>query len=245
MKKIEFSLIIPVYNEEKILEKNILSLYSYLKSLKVIKRFEIIAVDNGSIDETLNILECLTLRYQEIKFRRLKKRGLGRAFKAGILKARYRTIMFLGIDISFGLDSIKKSIDKYSEGFAIVLASKGHIESVYEAPFLRKFISKVSNFLIRKLFGVKVYDTQGSSLIDGKLVKTYINNLDSTGPWFQSQLVIYGNALDAKIVEIPVKYISGNRKSKIKFKDVFNSFSDLIKEYPRYRRWRKKIRDKR
>ncbi len=52
---LNLSVLVPVYNEEKILKDNTIRLYNHLNRLKVIKNFEILICDNGSKDRTFDI----------------------------------------------------------------------------------------------------------------------------------------------------------------------------------------------
>jgi len=59
MNEIKYSIIIPVYNEAKIIEKVIFDLSNYLKTSKIDFSYEILAVNDGSTDDTYNILANL------------------------------------------------------------------------------------------------------------------------------------------------------------------------------------------
>jgi len=89
----EVSIIIPVYNEEKILEKNIRILIKYLRKLRL--KFEIIIADNGSTDNTSSIAKKISRIYSNVKYIRIDKRGPGEAFKNAIKKAKYQKIIQL------------------------------------------------------------------------------------------------------------------------------------------------------
>jgi len=230
MERINLSIIVPVCNEGKILEKNLTKINEYLKNSRHLNDYEIVVVDNGSTDNSNSILAHIDSVCDSVVSFSLEKRGLGSALKKGILEASKDIVMFMAIDISFGLDIIEKSIGKYFNSYDLVLGSKGHKDSIYEAPLSRKMLSKISNFLIRLIFRINVYDTQGTFLIKRSLLMRFINNLTSSGSWFQTQLVIYACANDSKVCEIPVTYRHGIRKSRMRFKDVIRTFVDLLSE---------------
>ena len=81
--KTSLSIIIPAYNEEKRIKQTIISLRSYLKSKKYI--YEIIVVDDGSTDGTLNVLKD-TLS-TDLRIVAITKSGKGRAVKEGVMSA--------------------------------------------------------------------------------------------------------------------------------------------------------------
>lgn len=242
MRRSNLSLVIPVNNEAPILESKLKIIQDYLSLHPMIDQFEILVVNNGSNDSSEEILNRMLKTYSQIYAENIPDRSLAEAIKAGLKKARYSPIMLMSIDISFGLKIIEKSLTEYLDGSDIVLGSKGHKDSVYKAPPKRVVFSKIYNFLVRYLFNINVKDTQGTFIINKNLIDIYLDNLVSlNGAWIQTQIVIYGSALGAKVKEIPVTYNAGNRKSKLRTSDAIATLKNLFKEYLIYLRWKKRI----
>ncbi|MCX6818907.1 MAG: glycosyltransferase, partial [Candidatus Aenigmarchaeota archaeon] len=87
-----FSVVIPVYNEEKIIESNTKKLIKFLNRLKT--RYEIIIADNGSDDKTAEIAKMLEKKYPRVKLISVAKKGaVGWAFRNAVLSARYENII--------------------------------------------------------------------------------------------------------------------------------------------------------
>ena len=82
-----FSLLFPIYNEGKIIEKNTKRLYFYLKGYGF-KKFEILLCDNASTDNTNAIAKNLSKKYPEIKYFFTNKKGIGSGVKLGIKTAK-------------------------------------------------------------------------------------------------------------------------------------------------------------
>src|SRR3972149_8614401 len=102
----EFSLIIPIHNEEPILEKNTVRLYEYLKGLKGLKAVEIILAMNGCTDASEDIAKGLAERCPGVKSLWIDGRGLGVAIHKAAHAAQYEAMMFYAIDLPFGLSVI-------------------------------------------------------------------------------------------------------------------------------------------
>ena len=234
-KRTQLSLIIPVYNEEKTLKSGLEMIHEYLESVPYLDNFEVIVINNGSTDKTNIILNASHKKRPKIKPIYLKKRGLGLALKKGLMGASFDAVMYVSIDLGFGVDFIEKSIAKYLEGYDLVLGSKGHVESVYDAPLERKLFSFFYNEITRLLFKVECRDTQGTFLISRKRFSEFASMLDSNGLFLQTQIVIYATKFKARIAELPVVYKASRRKSKIKISDAFLAVLELLKEYPKYR----------
>ena len=81
------SIIIPVYNEGKNLEKTVNNLRKIKKN---IKKFNLIFIDDFSTDNTLNILNKLSKKYSFIKIHKNKKKGLGSAIEEGIKRSNFK-----------------------------------------------------------------------------------------------------------------------------------------------------------
>ena len=81
MKKIEFSLVIPCYNEEK----NLFLLYKKIQNLLLINSYEIILVNNGSTDSSFKILSELEKKHSNLIVLNLKKnKGYGNGIVSGL-----------------------------------------------------------------------------------------------------------------------------------------------------------------
>jgi len=230
-KKAQLSLIIPVYNEEHELEKKLKTIHNYLKKVGILKDFEIVVVNNGSTDDTQNLLNELSKQFSNIVSVNLKQRGLGLALNKGLSVSKYDAMMFVSIDLGFGAKFIKTSLDNYLKGYDLVLGSKGHKNSIYEAPFQRKIFSLALNKISRLLFKIKCSDTQGTFLITKACYNKIKPNLKSPSPFYQAQVVIYATNSNARIVELPVIYRAGNRMSKIKLSDALTITLELVEEY--------------
>jgi GT2 family glycosyltransferase len=89
------SIIIPNYNGERLLRKNLNTLFKALKTFK--KAWEIIIVDDGSTDNSVNFIRKF---YPNVKLICLdKNRGFARASNEGVRQARYKIVYLLNTDV--------------------------------------------------------------------------------------------------------------------------------------------------
>ncbi len=115
----KFSIIIPTYNNAKTIAKAIESVLA-----QRFKDFEIIIVDGGSSDGTLDIIKKYALWDQRITFITLKKKGPGSARNAGIRHAKGDFIAFLDADDSWKedlLDTANKIIKEYQNDIDMII----------------------------------------------------------------------------------------------------------------------------
>ena len=100
------SIIVPVYNTEKYLEKNINSLIN-----QTYKNIEIIFINDGSTDKSLEILEKYAQKDKRIKIINQEKQGVSNARNKGIDSATGKYIMFVDSDDWIDMDACENLID--------------------------------------------------------------------------------------------------------------------------------------
>jgi glycosyltransferase involved in cell wall biosynthesis len=148
-----FTIIVPVYNEEEVIAGNVQKLIDYSNTLST--PYEIIAVSNGSTDASVKTGQELQQKHPQFKFIALPEKGVGRAFKHGILEARYDHIIFMDADLSADLVFIKKSnelLDKH----VLVLGTK--IKGLQNRSLFRKMGSFIFYLSVLSLMGLKYVD---------------------------------------------------------------------------------------
>jgi len=143
------SVICPCYNEEK-------NLHQFYKSLKKVlietnKSYEILFINDGSSDESLNILRKLKLENSSIRIINLSRNfGKEAALTAGLDKALGQAIIPIDVDFQDPPYLITKFIQKWEEGYNVVLAkridrSNDTIFKSLSAKLFYKFHNKISD----------------------------------------------------------------------------------------------------
>lgn len=135
----EASVIVPVYNEGECIQENSLMLVRYLRS--ILSSFEVILVENGSIDDTLSKAKSLSSKLPEVRCFSLPEPCLGEALKTGVQNATYDKVIYFPIDLSINLDFIQECVpllDRYH----IVTGSKRMDQARDVRPLRRRIASK-------------------------------------------------------------------------------------------------------
>ena len=152
--QVEFSVIIPVYNEED----NIEPLYSILRPIldKINRAFEIIFIDDGSRDGTCEILRRLHASDPLCKVIRFRRNfGQTAAMAAGFTHARGDIIITLDGDLQNDPADIPMLLAKIDEGYDVVSGWRVHRK---DKLLTRRIPSICANWLISKITGVKLHD---------------------------------------------------------------------------------------
>ena len=155
---LEISIVIPFYNEEENIDRMVERVVSELQ--QVTEHYEIIAVDDGSKDNTYEKLceiKKKTANLRIIKFRR--NFGQTQAMQAGIDHARGNIIITMDGDLQNDPADIPALVAKMAEGYEVVSGwRKKRKDNI-----LRCIPSKIANYLLCYVTGVKIHDN-GCSL---------------------------------------------------------------------------------
>jgi glycosyltransferase involved in cell wall biosynthesis len=149
----EISLVIPLFNEQD----NINNLHEQItRALSGRYDYEIVFVDDGSSDESSAVLKRLydaDIRVRVVLFRR--NFGQTAALSAGFTHARGNIIVAMDADLQNDPADIPKMIEKLNEGFDVV---SGWRKNRQDNPITRLLPSKIANWLISSITGVKLHD---------------------------------------------------------------------------------------
>ncbi len=190
------SIIIPIYNEAtnlEILAKKIsLSLKSY--------NYEVIFINDGSVDESLNILNNIVKNNNNFLCVNFKRNyGQTAALQAGFDYATGKVIVAMDGDLQNDPEDIPKLLKKINEGYDVV---SGWRKNRQDNNLSRILPSKIANYIISKISGVKLHD-YGCTLKAYK--KEVIKDIKLYGEMHRF-IPIYARWEGAKVYEIEVKH---------------------------------------
>lgn len=152
-KNIKYSVILPVYNEEKSLNELTERLIKVLNNLK--EAWEIIFIDDGSTDGSFKKIKKITTFNSNIKAIRFRKNsGKSMVYSCGFRFASGEIIFTLDSDLQDQPEEIPKFIVKIREGYDVVSGWKA---KRYD-PFITVVTSRVFNSVASFLTGVRIHD---------------------------------------------------------------------------------------
>ena len=221
------SLVIPVYNEEERLQKNF---SKYLKFLAQFQKKEFIVVDDGSTDETKQILEQLARNKKFIKIISYRKNmGKGYAVKSGVLSSHFDVILVSDCDLSTPLQEVFK-FEKYLKEFDIVIGSRGLKDSDVQVRqhVLKNLSGKLSNYLIRALLNIEIYDTQCGFKVFNQRSKILFQKQKINRFGFDFEILFLAKKLNFMVKEVGVTW-RNDVLSKVKKIDYIKTLLELFK----------------
>ncbi len=148
----KISIVIPVYNEEA----NIAPLLEEVRRIKDKRHdYEIIFVDDGSIDKTLNMVEAIALKNKEVKYISFSRNfGHQIALKAGLDHATGDCVITMDGDLQHPPRYIMSMIRKWEEGYDVVYSIRSDKEA--HTSFFKKITSNAFYRLLNSISDIKV-----------------------------------------------------------------------------------------
>lgn len=245
--------LIPIYNEEKILEKNIFKLYDYCRAQNFDFGWRIIAIVNGSTDRSFELASELARKYPDkttaVNF---VGKGKGLAVINYGIGSTADIIAYMDIDLSVSLGNISDLLEPLIRGgYDLAIGSRLLPESKVSRSLIRELISRGYNFISKIILGHKFSDLQcGFKAVKTEAFKKIAPFIKDNKWFFDTELIILADRFGYKIKEVPVRWeddYSSKRKSKapllknsgkfiidlIKFKIRIAKVTKKFKEYDR------------
>jgi glycosyltransferase involved in cell wall biosynthesis len=199
------SITIPVHNESDHLENSISHFISELRVRAPDLSFEILIVENGSIDNTLEVCQRLESKYPDrVNALSIPRGSYGEAIKHGILNSQGRYVTILECDL-LSVDYLLHSreiLENTNASFSV--ASKQHPDSVDDRPYKRRLLTTCFNYLLNFLVGYPGKDTHGLKTIDKVLAQKLADLSITTDEILQTEIVLIAWRLGYLIAELPV-----------------------------------------
>ncbi len=189
----KLSIVIPAHNEEENIGQAISDVIAKMDKEKI--DYEIVAVDDNSVDSTLKVLTELSDRCPRLRIiRRLPPKGFGRAIREGLANINGDAVAIVMGDLSDDPADIIKCFRKIEEGYDCVFGSRFMKDSnVRDYPLVKLLINRLANTFIRALFLIRANDITNAFKVYKREVINAVQPLQS----------LYFNIT----VEIPLKAI--------------------------------------
>ena len=222
------SLVIPAHNEESRLPATLEQVFAYLTLQNYAA--EVIVVENGSTDRTLEIAQGFASRHTQLKVIHTDERGKGLAVKQGMLAARGAFRFFADADFSMPVGEINRFLPPALPDCDIVIASREAPGAVrYNEPFRRHLSGRIFNALIRLVVLPGLDDTQcGFKCFRARVAEEIFPRQTMPGWSFDVELLYIARRKGYRIKEIGIPWYF-NPETKVSLvRDSLRMASDLF-----------------
>ena len=226
MEKVDLSIIIPMFNEEEVIDETIKSVTAELDSLNL--NWEIILVNDGSTDNTLDLCRQASVRDDRVKIVSYSpNRGRGYALRQGFNTASGDIVISIDADLTYSSDHISLLWNEMKKNESDIVLGSAYMKGgkVINVPLKRILISRLGNFILGLSFPGKIKTI--TCVLRGYR-KEVIDSLELESDDKDIHLEILAKAISVgfRIKEIPA-VLKGRKKGKSKFKFKATSISHL------------------
>lgn len=227
----KLSIIIPVYNEKKTIEKSVERIMKADLGKDVEK--EIIVVDDGSEDGTISVIDELAKKYKNVMVvKHPKNKGKSWALRTGFGVMTGEVVVIHDADLEYDPQDLRQMVDKMKEkGVEVVYGSRRLQKTNVQYSGLSFYIGGLFlTYLVNWLYGGSITDEPTCyKMIRSDLLKS----LDIKAQKFEFCPEVTAKVLKRgiKIYEVPISYLPrrANQGKKIKMKDFFEAVWVLVK----------------
>lgn len=226
LKRIE--VVIPVYNEEKCLEENIIILSNFLSGYDY--NYKIVIADNASTDRTAQIALSLSKEYERIDYLFISRKGRGLALRNTFLKSESDIVCYMDVDLSTNLKYLRLLIESIDIGFDISIGTRLLRASRVKRSLGREIISRCYNLLIKLLFMNKFSDAQcGFKACKTEVAKKIIPLIKNNNWFFDTEFLLIAEYNKYRIFEVPVEWIEDLDSRVHIIKTIFENIKGLLR----------------
>lgn len=199
------SVIIPVFNEQALLEDHLTQIVTYLESIESEFRWEVLIVNDGSIDNTSLITNEFADRYTNVfVLHHPENFGLGQAMRFGFHNTHGDCVVTVDIDLSYDVNHVGELARIIRDRKAKIALASPYMKggSIRNVPWMRRTLSVWGNRFL-SFFANGHFSTLTSMMraYDGNFIRSV--NLRSMGMDIMPEIVHKSMILNGLIVEIP------------------------------------------
>jgi len=219
------SIVLPAYNEEDNIQRTIEDSLDFLENQDYFSEYEVVAVNDGSLDQTANVLRKL----QGTEFLKIitnpKKLGYGGALVSGIKHARFSWLLLMDSDGQFKINSIQK-ITKYLSEYDIITGYRHQRADT----FYREILGKAYTHIVYRLFDLKLKDINcGFKLF--KKEAFHLNGAHYHAGVFYTDIFMKAKQKGQRIKEVPIEHYPRvyGKQTGANVNVIFRAVMDLVK----------------
>jgi len=207
---IEYSVIVPVYNEEKAIESTLDRLYQVLKTKE---NGELIIVNDGSVDGSVGVINTWQKSNTEVVLvEHTKNKGYGASLKTGIKTSNSKQIVIVDADGTYPIEEIPIILEALEDHDMIIGSRNGENVSY---PFVKKIPKAFLKCWIMYLTMSKVPDFNSGLRAFQKGLAIEAWDLFPNGFSFTTTITMYALCKNKKVKFIPISYFKRIGSSKI------------------------------
>jgi dolichyl-phosphate beta-glucosyltransferase len=234
VKPARLSVVIPAYNEEKIIGESLSRVAAYLDTAE---DPELIVVDDGSRDRTRQVVAELANRYPFIKLiPNDHNRGKGHAIQQGVLSSRGDWVVYTDADLVYPIEGAEAFVKALEEGADVAIGSRSHPATLFALHprhfsyiYQRYLVGRTYIWVVNWLLHLQVTDTQcGFKVFRGDAARRIFARTHLFDFAFDVEAIFIARQLGYRLIELPVYFLYLGEQSSVQLvKDSIQMLRDL------------------
>jgi dolichyl-phosphate beta-glucosyltransferase len=224
------SVVIPAFNEGGRILPTLRMIDDYLRDNA--HRYEIIVVDDGSSDNTLEVVRGEGERLKHIRLISNEiNRGKGFSVRRGVLSAHHDLVLISDADLSTPIEEVAKFLPWVEKGYDVVIGSRALRESdiIRKQPWYRQTMGKTFNVIVRTIVLGGFRDTQcGFKMFSAAAGKKVFESLKTERFAFDVEALLRAKKIGYRIKEVPVRWVNSPQSRVRVLRDSVRMFLDLV-----------------
>lgn len=233
-------MVIPAYNEAARLPSTLSKVMTYFEGRDY--AYEVIVVDDGSSDDTREIVKEAAKRHKHLELVANPHRGKGYAVRTGVLRAHGSYILYSDADLSAPIEEVEKLLPFLTGRFDVAIGSREGVGSArYDEPYYRHIMGRVFNTFVRLIALPQFNDTQcGFKAFRRDVAHTLFRSLHLYGEkagnvkgamvtGFDVEVLYLGLKWGYKIKEVPIKWYYSKGANVNPIKDTYRMLKDIAR----------------
>jgi len=214
---LSINILFPVYNEQNRIEIGVINTVKYLDTI-LHGKYQVTIVDNGSNDQTGYLGKQLSNSYSQVQYLFIAEKGVGAAFRAGVLRNTSDIVGYMDIDLSTDIHHLHDVIDIFQKNSEVDIVNGSRLSALSVTKgrkWYRKLTSKGLASLMKSYLGLRLDDPICGFKFFRKDKIALLLSLASTGNgWFYIiEILLRAQANSLFIVEIPVRWTDDHDSS--------------------------------
>jgi putative flippase GtrA len=201
-------IVVPVHNEEGVLEASITRLHRYLSATFPF-RWEITIVDNASTDGTWFCATRLARDLASVRAQHLDEKGRGRALRAAWTGSNASVLAYMDVDLSTDLAALLPLVAPLVSGHSDLAIGSRLTPDASVARFpKRELFSRSYNLLLRATFATRIRDAQcGFKAVRAEVAHKLLPQVRDDGWFFDTELLLLAERNGLRIHQVPVDWV--------------------------------------
>ncbi len=225
----QLSIVVPAYNESARIEATLERVMGCVLDREW--DAEVLVVDDGSSDETAEIVERWAERYPRLHLvQNPGNRGKGYSVRNGLLQAAGEIVMFTDADLSAPMEEAERLIAAIADGADVAIGSRwmDRTRQTIHQPLYRQFFGRCFNWITRTVMGLPFKDTQCGFKAFKREAAQVIFRLQTIERWgFDPEILFIARKLKYVIREVPVTWGHDERSRMSYLKDGMKMLEEM------------------